>query len=85
MTDQEGQTEQTQTNAQAQETAETPSPVSTSEREAPIEQVRQLKIRIESLEKELEQERDKATEYMNRAMRAQADLSNMRKRLQNEL
>jgi len=85
MTDQEGQTEQTQTNTQEQGTAETQSPASTSEREAPIEQVRQLKIRIESLEKELEQERDKATEYMNRALRAQADLSNMRKRLQNEL
>jgi molecular chaperone GrpE len=56
-----------------------------TEQELPIEQVRQLKIRIEELEKELAQERDKATEYMNLAMRSQADASNMRKRLQQDL
>ncbi|MEO8971173.1 MAG: nucleotide exchange factor GrpE [Ktedonobacteraceae bacterium] len=55
------------------------------EREAPIEQIRQLKVRIESLEKELTQEREKATDYMNRAMRTQAEMSNMRKRLQQEM
>ncbi len=56
-----------------------------TEQELPIEQVRQLKIRIEELEKDLAQERDKATEYMNLAMRSQADASNMRKRLQQDL
>src|SRR5258707_502462 len=56
-----------------------------TEQELPIEQVRQLKIRIEELEKGLAQERDKATEYMNLAMRSQADASNMRKRLQQDL
>ncbi len=55
------------------------------EREAPIEQIRQFKVRIENLEKELTQEREKATDYMNRAMRAQAEMSNMRKRLQQEI
>jgi molecular chaperone GrpE len=69
MTDQEGQTEQTKE----------------QEREAPIEQIRQLKMRIETLEKELADEREKATDYMNRAMRAQADVSNVRKRLQQDL
>ena len=69
MTEQEGQTEQTQE----------------QERETPIEQIRQLKLRIETLEKELENEREKATDYMNRAMRAQADVSNVRKRLQQDL
>ncbi|MHB8600880.1 MAG: nucleotide exchange factor GrpE [Ktedonobacteraceae bacterium] len=55
------------------------------EREAPIEQIRQLKVRIETLEKELTQEREKATDYMNRAMRSQAEMSNMRKRMQQEM
>ncbi|MEO8970718.1 MAG: nucleotide exchange factor GrpE, partial [Ktedonobacteraceae bacterium] len=55
------------------------------EREAPIEQIRQLKVRIESLEKELAQEREKATDYMNRNMRTQAEMSNMRKRMQQEM
>lgn len=54
------------------------------EREAPIEQIRQLKGRIETLEKELTQEREKATDYMNRAMRSQAEVSNMRKRMQQD-
>jgi molecular chaperone GrpE len=53
--------------------------------QAPIEQVRQLKIRIEALEKELATEREKATGYMNQAMRAQAEISNVRKRLQQDL
>ena len=57
----------------------------TTERETPIEQVRQLKGRIEALEKELATERDKATDYMNKAMRAQAEISNVRKRLQQDL
>lgn len=56
-----------------------------TEREAPIEQVRQLKIRIETLEKELATEREKATGYMNQAMRARAEISNVRKRLQQDL
>lgn len=51
----------------------------------PIEQVRELKLRIEALEKELAEEREKTTDYMNRAMRAQADASNIRKRLQQDL
>ena len=55
------------------------------ERETPIEQVRQLKTRIEQLEKELGQEREKATDYMNKAMRAQAEVSNTRKRMQQDL
>jgi molecular chaperone GrpE len=71
MADQEEQTEQSQASSQ--------------EREAPIEQIRQLKTRIESLEKELAQEREKATDYMNRAMRAQAEVSNVRKRLQQDM
>ena len=56
-----------------------------TEKETPIEQIRQLKARVEALEKELAEEREKATDYMNRAMRAQADVSNMRKRLQQDL
>src|SRR5215470_11512024 len=56
-----------------------------TEKETPIEQIRQLKARLEALEKELAEEREKATDYMNRAMRAQADASNMRKRLQQDL
>jgi molecular chaperone GrpE len=65
--------------AEGQQTA------ATQEKEAPIEQVRQLKIRIEQLEKELAQEREKATDYMNKAMRAQAEVSNTRKRMQQDL
>ena len=57
----------------------------TAPRETPIEQIRELKARIEALEKELAGERDKATDYMNRAMRTQAEMSNMRKRMQQEL
>lgn len=57
----------------------------TEEREKPIEQIRELKARVESLEKELAAERDKATDYMNRAMRTQAEMSNMRKRMQQDL
>jgi molecular chaperone GrpE len=55
-----------------------------TEKETPIEQIRQLKMRVEALEKELAEERVKATDYMNRAMRVQADASNMRKRLQQD-
>lgn len=55
------------------------------EQETPIAQIRQLKLRTEELEKELATEREKATDYMNRAMRAQAEISNMRKRLQQDL
>lgn len=82
MADQEEQTtEQTQSQVFKQsEGAEAAAP----ERGAPIEQIRQLKVRIESLEKELTQEREKATDYMNRAMRTQAEMSNMRKRQQQE-
>jgi molecular chaperone GrpE len=72
MTDQEEQqTEATQTQ--------------TAPRETPVEQIRELKVRIEALEKELAGEREKATEYMNRAMRAQADMSNASKRQQQKL
>src|SRR5258708_35994831 len=56
-----------------------------TEQELPIEQVRQLKRRIEELEKNLAQERVKATEYMNLARRSQADASNCRKRRQQDL
>ena len=73
---------QSSTPEESKEGARTQAP---TEQELPIEQVRQLKIRIEELEKELAQERDKATEYMNLAMRSQADASNMRKRLQQDL
>jgi molecular chaperone GrpE len=55
-----------------------------TEKETPIEQIRQLKMRLEALEKELAEEREQATDYMNRAMRVQADASNMRKRLQQD-
>src|SRR3989441_868755 len=55
------------------------------EQETPIAQIRQLKLRVEELEKELAIEREKATDYMNRAMRSQAEMSNMRKRLQQDL
>lgn len=61
------------------------SQASSQEPETPIEQIRQLKIHIEELEKELAEEREKATDYMNRAMRAQAEISNVRKRLQQDL
>jgi molecular chaperone GrpE len=58
---------------------------SSEEPETPIAQIRQLRLRIEELEKELATEREKATDYMNRAMRTQAEMSNMRKRLQQDL
>jgi molecular chaperone GrpE len=61
------------------------SQASSQEQETPIEQIRQLKVRIEELEKDLAEEREKATDYMNRAMRAQAEISNVRKRLQQDL
>ncbi len=61
------------------------SQASSQEQETPIAQIRQLRLRIEELEKELTTEREKATDYMNRAMRAQAEMSNMRKRLQQDL
>lgn len=74
---------------QEEQTTEQPqsqtSQAAAPEREAPIEQIRQFKVRIETLEKELTQEREKATDYMNRAMRSQAEMSNMRKRLQQEM
>ena len=73
MAEQEERSEQVQTSQESQD------------RETPIEQVRQLKIRIEQLEKELAEERDKATDYMNKYMRAQAEVSNTRKRMQQEL
>lgn len=79
MADQEETTEQTQSQESQESQAAAP------EREAPIEQVRQLKVRIETLEKELTQEREKATDYMNRAMRTQAEMSTMRKRMQQEM
>jgi molecular chaperone GrpE len=59
--------------------------VQAQEQEKPIEQIRQLKARIEQLEKELAEERQKATDYMNQALRAQADMSNFRKRLQQDM
>src|SRR5260370_13459133 len=55
------------------------------EQETPIAQIRQLKLRVEELEKELAIEREKATDDMNRAMRSQAEISNMRKLLQQDL
>jgi len=83
MADQE---EQTTEQTQSQTSQDSPvSQAAAPEREAPIEQIRQLKVRIETLEKELTQEREKATDYMNRAMRTQAEMSNMRKRLQQEM
>jgi molecular chaperone GrpE len=80
MADQEQQAQQQTEQAQDAATQET-----AQARETPIEQVRQLKIRIEALEKELASEREKATGYMNTAMRAQAEISNTRKRLQQDL
>ncbi|HLX39609.1 MAG TPA: nucleotide exchange factor GrpE [Ktedonobacteraceae bacterium] len=80
MADQEEVTTE-QTQSQTSQAARAAAP----EREAPIEQIRQLKARIETLEKELTQEREKATDYMNRAMRTQAEMSNMRKRMQQEM
>ncbi len=61
------------------------SQVPSQEQETPIAQIRQLKLRVEELEKELANEREKATDYMNRAMRSQAEISNIRKRLQQDL
>ena len=72
-----------------EQAGETPSTtqaeVQAQEQEKPIEQIRQLKARIEQLEKELAEERQKATDYMNQALRAQADMSNFRKRLQQDM
>lgn len=71
---------------QEEQQAETASSQAQSEeREKPIEQIRELKARLELLEKELAEEREKATDYMNRLMRTQADISNMRKRQQQDL
>ncbi len=55
-----------------------------TEKDTPIEQIRQIKARPEALVKGLAVGRGKVTDYMNRAMRAQADASNMRKRLQQD-
>ena len=88
MADQENETtEQTQSQAfhESQVSQSQASQASAQEQETPIEQIRQLKVRISTLEKELVQEREKATDYMNRSMRAQAEVSNMRKRLQQEM
>jgi molecular chaperone GrpE len=85
MAEQEERTEQASTTSEPQESQSTQASQSPQTRETPIEQVRQLKIRIEQLEKELAQEREKATDYMNKAMRAQAEVSNTRKRMQQEL
>ncbi len=60
MADQEP-TEQTQTFSQEQEIS--------------FAQISQLKMRIETLEQELAAERDKASDYMNRALRAQAEMT----------
>jgi molecular chaperone GrpE len=79
MADSEERTEQ------AAQTAQPTSAAQEQEQEKPIEQVRQLKLRIEQLEKDLAQEREKATDYMNQALRAQADVSNIRKRLQQDM
>ncbi len=75
MTDEVEHTEPSQASSHAQ----------AQEQETPVAQIRQLKLRIEELEKELATEREKATDYMNRAMRAQAEISNARKRLQYDL
>lgn len=74
-TEQAGQASQTTPAAQEQG----------QEQEKPIEQIRQLKSRVAQLEKELAQEREKATDYMNQALRTQADMSNFRKRLQQDM
>src|SRR6266516_3531516 len=71
MADQEEQTEQTQASSQKQT--------------APLAQIEQLKMRIEALEKELAVEREKATDYMDRAMRAQAEIANVRKHAQQDI
>jgi molecular chaperone GrpE len=87
MADEEARTEQSEASSQEQERpVEQSQPGASSQgQETPIEQIRQLKVRLEELEKELAQEREKATDYMNRAMRAQAEISNVRKRLQQDL
>jgi len=87
MSDEEARTEQSEASSQEQERpVEQSQPEASSQgQETPIEQIRQLKVRIKELEKELAQEREKATDYMNRAMRAQAEISNTRKRLQQDL
>lgn len=86
MADQENETtEQSQSQEFHESQASQASQASAQEHETPIEQIRQLKVRISTLEKELTQEREKATDYMNRAMRAQAEMSNVRKRLQQEM
>ena len=70
MADQEP-TEQTQTFSQEQEIS--------------FAQISQLKMRIETLEQELAAERDKASDYMNRALRAQAEIANIRKHVQQDI
>ena len=85
MAEQDERTEQASTSSESQASQATQEAQTDQVRETPIEQVRQLRIRIEQLEKELTQEREKATDYMNRAMRAQAEVSNTRKRMQQEL
>lgn len=64
---------------------ETPAATQEQAQEKPIEQIRSLKMRVDELEKELAGERQKATDYMNQALRAQADMSNIRKRLQQDM
>lgn len=71
MADQEEHTEQTQ--------------LSSIEQETPLAQMQQLKMQVEALEEELAAEREKATDYMNRAMRAQAEMANVRKHVQQDI
>ena len=68
-----------------EQAGETSSATQEQAQEKPIEQIRSLKSRVEELEKELAGERQKATDYMNQALRAQADMSNIRKRLQQDM
>jgi len=67
-----------------QEPTEQTQPFS-QEQEISFAQISQLKMRIETLEQELAAERDKTSDYMNRALRAQAEMTNVRKHVQQDI
>jgi molecular chaperone GrpE len=73
--------------ATTEATAETPTPRAERAEAAGTEEadrVAALERRVAELERELDQERDSTTEYMNRWQRAQADFSNYRRRQQQD-
>ena len=82
MTLDEQQAEQQQEAAAEDQPRQTPAGEGTAETSPPVEQAAQPAT--PDLAAELQRERDKANDYMNRWQRAQADLSNYKRRAEQE-